>query len=235
MFEHPTGNNPKSIHIVCCGATSRDYLAANMQYTVPLPKADEVWTLNKAFRTIKADFGFILDDLAGERIRSRQYWDFICGLTQTTPIITSHIDPTIKYLLEVNPAKSENVYEYPIRQIRDALGEHFWSMTKMAKPAGLSDEDAIRQKGNSLLYFRNSVPMILAYAWFIGVEQICLFGADYTHPSGQAREADQPNAEYWVGWCEAMGINLLLPADTTLKSTREGKELYGYGVRQPEL
>ena len=122
-YKHPTGNNTKSIHIICCGATSRDYQAANMQYTVPLPKADEVWTLNKAFRTIKADFGFILDDLAGERIRSRQYWDFICGLTHTTPIITSHIDHTINHLLEVDLADSDNVYEYPIRQIRDALGK----------------------------------------------------------------------------------------------------------------
>lgn len=235
MFKHPTGREPKSIHIVCCGATVRDYIAANMQYTVTLPEADEVWTLNKAFRSIKADFGFILDDLAGERAISNQYWEFICKLTHTTPIITSHIDPTIDLLLSEGMANNDNVFEYPIKQVRNAIGEQFWKATNIEIPAGLTEEQAIRQKGNSLLYFKNSVPMILAYAWFIGVEQICLFGADYTHPSGQAREADQPNAEYWLGWCEALGINLLLPGDTTLKSTREGRSLYGYGTRQPEL
>lgn len=234
-FQHPTGKAPKSIHLVCCGITIRDYLAANMGYDVTLPAADEVWSLNKALRTIRSDFGFILDDLVGEYVKSERYAYDVCQLSKMMPIMTTTVDQPVKEQTDARGGNISNLFEYPITQIRDAIGAQFWESTKREMPNGMTVREAIRQKGNNLLYFKNSVPMILAYAWFIGVESMVIFGADYTHPAGQRREDDQPNCEYWLGWCEGQGMQIYLPGDTTLKKTRDGKDLYGYGARQPKL
>jgi hypothetical protein len=234
-YQHPTGNKPKSIHIVCSGATTKDYLAANMGYERTIPKADEVWSLNKSLRTLKADFGFVLDDWVGEYRKSAAYMTDIAVLTKTMPIMTTIKDSEVIAMTEQLGGNPDNVVEFPIKALRDALGEHFYTLCRAEYPPGMDKAQFVRQKGNSLLYMKNSVPLILAYAWYIGVGSIYLFGADYTHPMSNAREADQPNAEYWCGFLEACGVSLYIPQDTTLKSARIGGAIYGYGVRQPAL
>jgi len=88
--------------------------------------------------------------------------------------------------------------------------------------------------GGENAYFHNSVPYILAYALHIGVRELRLFGADYTFPGMTAREDDRANAEYWVGFCRAKGMQITVPNTTTLLSARRGPYFYGY-LRQPIL
>ncbi len=83
-------------------------------------------------------------------------------------------------------------------------------------------------------YFKNSIPMVLAYAGFIGVGTIALFGADYDFPGAAVHEADKPNAEYWAGMLHGcFGTNIRVSQRTTFMSTNKGREAYGYGARQP--
>ena len=97
--------------------------------------------------------------------------------------------------------------------------------------------EQIREEYNkSATYMMNSIPMILAYAGAIGVERINLFGADYDFPGSAVHEADKPNAEYWGGGIRmGLGMDIFLPSRTTLFSTNQGRNIYGYGARQPVL
>lgn len=224
---------PKCIHIICSGATTKDYLAANMGYERVLPKADEVWSLNKSLRSFRADKGFVLDDWVGEYAKSAAYMTEIVRLTNDMPIVTSVVDCEVRKMVDSMGGNINNVIEYPIKEIRDALGEWFYNMCRANIPETMTKEEFIKKKGRSLLYMKNSVPLILGYAWWVGATSIYLFGADYTHPMSNRREEDRPCAEYWCGFLEACGVSLFLPADTTLKSAREGDSIYGYGARQP--
>ena len=230
-----TPGAPDCVHIVCSGATTKDYLAAMMGYTCAIPKADQIWSLNKSLRTLRANMGFVLDDWIGEYSKSRAYMTDIVELTHQMPIITTTLDAEVLSLIDGLGGNKDNVIEYPIIDIRNALGEHFFNVCRGNIAESMDKESFIKQKGNSLLYMKNSVPLILAYALYIGVKSIYLFGADYTHPMSNRREGDQPCAEYWVGFLEACGVSVYLPQDTTLKSTREGLSIYGYGARQPIL
>lgn len=226
-WQHPTGNTPQAVHVVCAGYTQREYCAAVGVYGSPVPTDIEVWTLNKALRSIKADFGFVLDDLVGENNKDQVYVKDLGNLN--IPLLTTTIDEPVK---DITKDHLSEWHEYPIHGIRDSLGNTFGDLYKGA--GNFTDKDRAIM-GRDLLYMKNSLPMILAYAWYIGVRTVFLWGADYTHPAGQRREDDQPNAEFWVGFLKGQGVQVILSGDTTLCSIRDGRDLYGYGARQPRL
>ena len=69
---------------------------------------------------------------------------------------------------------------------------------------------------------------MLAYALFIGVRQILLWGADYSHEKSKRREEDRANAEYWIGICRVLGMRILIPDTSTLCNADKGTYFYGY-------
>ena len=71
-------------------------------------------------------------------------------------------------------------------------------------------------------------------AMSIGVKRIALFGADYSHEASKRREDDRPNAEYWIGFCQARGVQFILPPTTTLLNANRRGWFYGYRD-QPRL
>ena len=79
-------------------------------------------------------------------------------------------------------------------------------------------------------YFFNSVPYMLAYALYIGVKHVTLFGADYWHPSiGNAREGDIENAHWWLGFLRAKGVGISITNNSTMMGIRTAnRPLYGY-------
>lgn len=81
-------------------------------------------------------------------------------------------------------------------------------------------------------YWHNSMPMVVAYAWFIGVEELTLWGCDYNMTDGRVIEADRANLEYWVGWVRSCGMRVGVPTETTLlNQARTGGALHVYGLR----
>lgn len=90
----------------------------------------------------------------------------------------------------------------------------------------------IKAFGPENAYWHNSVPYILAYASFIGVKRMMIWGADYTYPGSQAREDGRANCEYWIGFCRARGMTVEVPSTTTLLGTGRQPWFYGY-LRQP--
>lgn len=86
--------------------------------------------------------------------------------------------------------------------------------------------------GPANCYFHNSVPLILAYAWWLGVEELALYGCDYRHPGQLAIEENRANAEYWVGFLRAQGVHIAITSESALCNTRLGgqRKLYGWLV-----
>jgi hypothetical protein len=101
-----------------------------------------------------------------------------------------------------------HVHEYPLAEVIEAVGA-----------------------GNA--YFHNSVPYILAYALLIGVKELHLWGADYSHERLKDRESDRANAEYWVGFCRARGMRIVIPQSTTLLNAGKHDWFYGYQHQPP--
>lgn len=225
-WQHPTGRNPQVIDLISLGPSQREYHSHHHAlYNPTLPKADELWTLNKGIRTIKSDMAFILDDLEGERRRSVRYAKEIIEYASDKPVITS----------ELSAAERENwpghIHNYPLTEIVDYIGAKLAWLQGVDSPTPQQSRDA---GTGAALYLYNSVPMILAYALFIGVREVRLFGADYTIRGTDHMEENRPNCEYWVGMLRGMGVRIRVPGTTTLLCTDQPKRIYGY-ARDPIL
>jgi hypothetical protein len=97
-------------------------------------------------------------------------------------------------------------------------------------------QEAVRRHfGPGHDYFHNSVPWIIAYALWIGVRELTLWGCDYTHDRSNGREDDRANAEYWVALARAAGMVVLIPQTSTLCNASRGAYHYGYPEPLPPL
>ena len=254
MYQHPTGKWPASVDILALGPTNQDYHSAKYTYDPIVPETCEVWTLNKGIRTQKFNCCFILDDLIGEGRRSERYKAAIQKTEQ--PVITSIIDRDVTAMYPKN-----DLHEFPLWEVIDLWGELHLRAAKVQKeryrriiensqndfhntafqmiPVSFSPDDWTpadrRRAGKECAYYmHNSIPMILGYAGFIGVQTIHLWGADYDFPGSNVHEDKKPNAEYWAGMLRAgLGVNIRLSSRSTFLDSNEGLWVYGYGKRQP--
>lgn len=231
-WQHPTGETPTSVNILACGPTQATYHAGHLTYDPVLPPADETWLVNKAIRTCRGDVAFVMDDLVGEAHQSEQYRRDLAKFPG--PILTSTVDQPVSQVLH---DRYGDTYPLPL----DLMVRYFGMRVLRAR--GVSEQSAqlIDRVGLDVAaYWHNSIPYMLAYAAFIGVANVFLYGADYTHPKSGAdiREDDRANCEYWVGFLRALGVSVAVTADTTLlnKLQHKGKRwFYGFGARQPVI
>jgi hypothetical protein len=222
-FTHPTGKKPERIAIIGLGPTSQDWHAAHVQYTPPLEPVDEVWTVNKGFRTINCDLCFIMDDLIDEARKSPRYGNEIAATE--VPIITSTVDEIVK-------ARWPAVHRYPLENVLAYWGAQIYG--RRTKEREVQKQAALDFSLNECAYFSNSIPYMLAYAGYIGVKQIAMFGCDYTFPGSVAREDDRANAEYWIAALQfGQGVLFQFPHRTTILNRDKGRTFYGFNGRQP--
>lgn len=226
-WQHPTGRRPETVNIVALGPSSHEYHAAHLTYDPQVPPADETWTLNKGARTIRADLVFVMDDLVGETRKSAQYADDLKALQ--VPIMTSIVDSDVEAL------GLRNVKAYPLQQV---LLYYALRILQNRGHQTISAELAHTVQREAVAYLHNSLPYMLAYAGFLGVRDVRLFGADYTHPDNpkDIREDDRACCEYWVGMVRALGVGVSVTYGTTLLNKRQHKgylHFYGFGARQP--
>lgn len=234
-WKHPTGRVPSTVDIISLGPSQREYHAhQHSAYTPSTPAPDEVWTLNKGIRTVKSDLAFVLDDLEGERRKSARYADEIIAYAQERNVITSELASVER------PTWPGLFHDYPLTRILDKLGgeiayRRYLRRRNVNPNAPLPTAHEARQAGLDVVYYlHNSIPMILAYALFIGVHEIRLYGADYNVRRADHLEANRPNCEYWVGFLRALGVRVMVPTTTTLLNTDEQPYIYGY-ARAPVL
>jgi len=82
-------------------------------------------------------------------------------------------------------------------------------------------------------YFNNTAAYALAYALYLGVEKVSIFGCDYTYPNAHDAEKGRACLEFWLGYAASIGVEIWLPGNTSLMDQledegREDATLYGY-------
>lgn len=96
----------------------------------------------------------------------------------------------------------------------------------------------IAQKLGSL-YFTSTPAYAIAYAIYIGVEEISLYGLDYTWPGMAEVELGRSCAEYWIGQGSARGVKFKVAPFSSLMEARvwskERIPLYGYDGFRAEM
>lgn len=201
-WTHPTEGAPESVMIVALGPSKHDLLEHQTGHEpdIGLQTVDEVWGVNAG----------------GNWFSGRVAFDVL--------FVLDYLDGEVARL----PRYGAQLREWHERNggavITSKAGRHAWALEyplnwichKVAK------------RNPAPPYFHNSIPLVLAYAWAIGVKRVYLWGADYSHEALKRREEDRPNAEYWVGWCRAMGMEVILPSTSTLCNSNQGFWVYGY-------
>lgn len=79
-------------------------------------------------------------------------------------------------------------------------------------------------------YFNNTAAYALAYAIFIGVKKVSLWGCDYTYPNAHDAEKGRACLEYWLGFAKHAGIEISTGNTSSLMDACVpwDERLYGY-------
>ena len=86
-------------------------------------------------------------------------------------------------------------------------------------------------------YFNNTAAWTLAFAIYLGVEKVSMFGCDYTYPNAHDAEKGRACLEFWLGFAAAKGIRIGMSKSTTLMDAIYSRQerLYGYDTRTVEI
>jgi hypothetical protein len=81
----------------------------------------------------------------------------------------------------------------------------------------------------------SSVPYVFAYALYIGVKTLHVYGVDYDFAGVDRVEDGKDETSFWVGYCRGKGMNVIIHAKSTLLGSsgrgerrQHGKNFYGY-------
>lgn len=84
-------------------------------------------------------------------------------------------------------------------------------------------------------YLTTTVAYAVAYAIYIGVREMRLYGMDFTDKENKAfAESGRACVEFWLGRATLMGIKVVIAKNSSLCDQFTGRQLYGYSV-QPNL
>ena len=205
-WQHPTGKNPKSVCLICLGPSKHSLLemTTNHHPDPALMACDEVWGINGGANffmgRVQYDLLWVLDFLQGEEAREPIYVSYIRRYLERFPQCQLITS-------EADESWGSQVHEYPFADIANAV-------TKIG--------------GKESVWFRNSVPLIVMYALWIGVETLYLFGVDYHHEALKHREDDKGNAEAWLHFARMCGMKIISSTDTTILDYNKQFSVYGY-------
>ena len=79
-------------------------------------------------------------------------------------------------------------------------------------------------------YFNSTAAYAVAYALWIGVEKISIFGCDYTYPNAHDAEKGRACVEFWLGMAAERDVRLVVPKTSTLLDAihTQRERFYGY-------
>src|SRR6185369_16443753 len=86
-------------------------------------------------------------------------------------------------------------------------------------------------------YFNSTAAYAVAYAVYMGVAKISLWGMDFTYPDAYDAEKGRACVEYWLGQAVARGIDLAVPKTTSLLDAchNQAQRFYGYDTLDLKL
>lgn len=91
-------------------------------------------------------------------------------------------------------------------------------------------EDVLNNCGYA--YFNSTAAYAVAYAIYLGVKKIFLFGCDFHYPDSASAEKGRACVEFWLGIAAARGIQFVTAKSSTLMDAcyPESMRLYGYDL-----
>lgn len=86
-------------------------------------------------------------------------------------------------------------------------------------------------------YFNGTAAYAVAYALFIGVKKISLWGCDFTYANAHDAEKGRACVEFWLGMAAARGVELSMPRTTSLMDAMNpaAERFYGYDTLNLEI
>lgn len=79
-------------------------------------------------------------------------------------------------------------------------------------------------------YMNSTAAHAVAFAVWLGVKKITLFGMDFTYANSHHAEKGRACVEFWLGVAAARGIEIAMPKESSLMDARESQaeRFYGY-------
>ena len=78
-------------------------------------------------------------------------------------------------------------------------------------------------------YFNSTAAYAVAYAIWLEVEKISLFGCDFTYPDAHDAEKGRACVEFWLGVASERGIKISVPKTTSLLDACHAQDDRFYG------
>ena len=200
---------PEVVSLVALGDSKTAFFHECMMTGKPKGVANEVWAINKLGVIIKHDVVWRMDDLSEVVDCNEKLFSGGC-LGKEAEDIHTQIDTWMKnhdkpiITSKAYPEIYPTSVEYPLEAVINKIG---------------------------FSYFRTTPAYAAAFAIYIGVKQLRVFGCDFVYPgSAYVAEAGRANMEFILGIGMTMGMDVYVPPTSTLLDTciPIPEKIYGY-------
>lgn len=166
---------------------------------------DEVWAINGFGYVIQCDRVFHMDDVRIQQIRAEGGNKKIASMldwmkAHPGPIYTSRVHEDYPGLVE-----------YPLEAVLNTITRPYINSTVAHAICLFIHEAAERKKQGSE-----------------EIEELTLFGVDFTYPNMKAAEEGRACCEFWLGVAQERGIRIAIPGSSSLLDTCKPANVYGY-------
>lgn len=164
---------------------------------------DEVWGLNAMGDVLRCHRIFHMDDLKVQEARAAAKPDG--NIAAMVRWLKTHPGPIYTSIVREG---YPGLVPFPLQEVLNRSGD---------------------QNGGAP-YFNSTAAYAVAYAIYIGVQRISLFGLDYTLPNSHHAEQGRACVEFWLGIAAARGIEITIPSTSSLMDgcATDRDRLYGY-------
>ena len=196
---------PERVAIVGIGISHVDYITNVCKVGDRKAIADEVWAINKMGAAIHCDAIFRMDDLAEEFEVNQRVWNGLNGDKWNVQDIWHKTLRDFKgkiYTCRAYPEEFPASVEYPLEEVINCVGSS---------------------------YFNTGVAYAIAYAIYIGVKELALYGIDFSYKDRHVAESGRGCVEYHIREAVQRGIDIKVAQNSTLLDTVNGPgHFYGY-------
>lgn len=194
---------PKHVAIIGLGPSCAAFFEMTRRLGGASAYCDEVWGINAIGDVLRCDRIFHMDDLKVQEARAAANPDG--NIAAMVRWLKTHPGPV--YTSRLRPGYP-GLVEFPLEDVLNA-----------------------KHDGNGgAPYFNSTAAYAIAFAIHLGVEQISLFGLDYTLPNSHRAEQGRACCEFWLGIAAARGVEITIPGTSSLMDAcaTDRDRLYGY-------
>lgn len=190
------------VAIVGLGPSSRAYIDQVERHGGRHALFDETWVINSFGDVLAHDRVFHMDDVANTSRES----------------VDESIKPEVRHKL-TNMLGWLKTHPGPV--YTSIADPHFPGL--VAYPL----EDVINAVGTA--YFNNSVTYAVAFAIYMKVKKVTLFGCDYSYGQENHEGTGRACVEFWLGVAAARGVHVSVANTSSLMdSNKPDRKFYGY-------